>query len=447
MRIKSGFLVPALLILVSCTEPSQIGANFFNEGDLTIVSTDTLTLDVSTVTADSVVTLSSPRLLVGYHNDLELGKIRAAAYFRAEPRSLNNDGESLSYTLSKESTEYLGTSLVLWYDGYSYYDTADYQTLFVHQLFEEIETEDDGSLYNTSSTKYWASPLGKLVFKPKPISGESIEIPWVNSEDDDAFDPGRAIYEEAISDDNDLAVVATFVDDFLKGIVLLPDTTVSGSILGFDTNAEIRVHYLDKSVVPSEEKYLTFFVSGLRYNEIKADRRSNPLGVLTDSRQFLSSNLTSQLSYIQGGAGLYMRVEIPYLRSILVDNPDLILTQALLTFYPKHNSHRINTGFPERLKVYAVNQRNEVTADFLSTNAVEGFVFITLDTDLNRDTYYQVNVLPFIQSQLALEENNDNALLFSLDEESRSLTVGRLILGNQNSESEMKLRLSFAVVR
>lgn len=140
-------------------------------------------------------------------------------------------------------------------------------------------------------------------------------------------------------------------------------------------------------------------------------------------------------------------MEIPYLRSILVDNPDLILTQALLTFYPAHNSHRINTGFPEKLKVYAVNQRNEVTSDLLSTNTVEGFAFITLDMDLNRNTYYQVNVLSFIQSQLELEEYNDNALLFTLDQDTRSLTVGRLLIGNQNSESEMTLRLSLAVVR
>ena len=41
---------------------------------------------------------------------------------------------------------------------------------------ENIEVADDGYLYNTSSFNYNETPVGNLLFYPKPSSGQKLEI-------------------------------------------------------------------------------------------------------------------------------------------------------------------------------------------------------------------------------------------------------------------------------
>lgn len=429
-----------LTILFSCNETSEIGAGFFKEGNLGLAYTDTLTLKVSTITADSITTGSASRLLVGNHTDVDLGKITAAAYFQLEPRSSNTEGESIGYSLEDLSTDYSRTSLVLWYDSYSYYDTSEYQTIYVHRLTEEIESADDGYLYNTTITRFEENPIGQATFRPKPNSDQSIEIPLVD-------ELGQTIYNDAVLGDGNLSTTATFVENYLKGLSLRPETSESKAVLGFNTNAELRIYYLDRSVVPSEERYLTYFVSSTRYNQIASARGSSALSTISSSRESLSSNLTNRKSYIQGGAGLSTRIEVPYLRSILLDNYNLVLTQAILSIKPVKDSDEENAALPQLLKLYAVNHRNEIYADLLSIENEERFVSLNIDTDLDRDTKYSADVSGFIKSQLQIEEFNNNAMLLSLNSTDFNATVNRLYVGDQKNEYEMNLTLHFAYVR
>lgn len=428
----------ALLVLIGCTEPSEIGGSFFKEGSLGVVYTDTLSLHVSTVISDSLVTGNSSRLLIGYHADTDLGKVYSSAFFQLEPKYSDNE-EVFVYDLSDISTDYLKTTLILYNDSYSYYDTLNYQTLYVHELKNKIETEEDGYLYNTSKTDFYNAPLGQLTFRPRPNSRDSIEIPLADY-------LGTIIYEMAVNADESLSNADVFTEDILNGLVILPDTTVDGAILGFDTKAELRVHYLDRSVVPSAEKYIRFFVSS-HYNQIISKRDATPLNELVTHKESLSSSLTSRKAYIQGGVGLSTRVEIPYLKSTLIDNPDLIFTRAYLTFKPVKGINKNNTSLPLQLKAYAVNKKNEVYADLLSSEEEEGFVYLFADTDLDRDTYYKIDVTYFIKNQLAIEEFNSNALLFSLKTEELNNTVNRAYVGDQKSDFDMELKLYYTVVR
>jgi Domain of unknown function (DUF4270) len=416
--------------------PSEIGSDFFREGSLDVVYTDTLSLQVSTTIVDSLITSNTGRLLVGYHNDEDLGSIYAASFFQVEPKS-SIEG---SYFLDQASTDYLRTTLTLWYDGYSYYDTLNNQSLLVHQLADEIELYDNGYLYNTSATKYSSTPLGQLTYKPKPLSGDSIEVPL-----SDLF--GSSIYNRSILEDENLTSTDDFVKNILKGLAVVPDITVNDAMVGFDTRAEVRVYYRDRSVVPSEENYLRFFVSTLQYNQIKANRTLTPLQSLTTSKEKLSTSLTNRKTYAQGGSGLYIRVEIPHLKTILIDNPKLIITEADLTFKPIKNTYRNNEPLTPRLKLYAANENNRIYAEFVSTVEGEGYANLIEDRDLERDTYYKANVTEFIKAQLATEENNKNALLLSLSNEELQSTVNRLYVGDQKNDYSMELKVYFAVIR
>ncbi|MCZ8216491.1 MAG: hypothetical protein O9262_09655, partial [Cyclobacteriaceae bacterium] len=71
--MKTIYCLLIIILWCSCNETSEIGAGFFKEGNLGLNYTDTLTLKVSTVTADSIVTGAATRLLVGNHVDDDLG--------------------------------------------------------------------------------------------------------------------------------------------------------------------------------------------------------------------------------------------------------------------------------------------------------------------------------------------------------------------------------------
>jgi hypothetical protein len=438
--MKTVYCLLIIALWCSCNETSEIGGDFFKEGSLGLTYTDTLTLKVSTVTADSIITGASTRLLVGNHVDDDLGRITAAAYFQVTPQSTNSEGSANEYSLEGIATDYVKTALVLWHDTYSYYDTSNYQTIYVHQLLDEITAADDDKLYNTTKNLYDPDALGQLTFKPKPNQTEPIEIPL-----SDVL--GETIYNDAVLGLEELATEATFNDNYLTGLLLRPDTNESKAVLGFDTKAELRIYYLDRSVVPSEEKYLTYYVSATRYNKIDTDRGSSALATISTSREAVSSTLTNRRSYIQGGSGLSMRIEVPYLRSILLDNDNLVLTQGILTIKPVKEAEEVNTALPQLLKLYAVNKRNEIYADLLSIEDEERFVTLIVDNDLGRETNYRADVSGFIKSQLQIEEFNNNAMLLSLNPSEYATTVNRLYSGDQNNKYEMKLLLHFAYVR
>jgi len=439
MKFTRSVLGLIFAFTISCNEPSAIGSDFFENGSLDIIYTDTLSLIVSTTVVDSIATNGKSRLLVGHHTDDDLGVITASAFFQLEPRTSDNK-EFSTYNLEDISSDYLRTTLTLWYDSYSYYDTLENQTFYVHQLSNEIELHEDDNLYNISETSYDPLPLGQLSFKPRPVSGDSIEIPISDL-------LGGDIYNRAIVGDDQLASTDDFVEEILKGLVVLPDITKNGAVLGFDTEAELRVYYLDRTTVPNEERYIRFFVSSLRYNQVRADRSLTLLNDLVTLTEPINSSLTNQKAYVQGGSGLYIRVEIPHLKTILIDNPELIITQADLTFKPIKNSFTENTPLPSQLTLYAVGKSNKIYAVLSNSETGTGFANLIEDNDLGRDTYYGANVVEFIKSQLATEEFNSNALLLSLSDTELQSSVNRLYVGNQLSDFDMELKVYFAVIR
>jgi hypothetical protein len=294
MRIVRLFSGIMFLVFGSCTEPSQIGTNFFREGSLGIFYTDTFSLKVSTLTSDSKVTGNLARPLLEYQQHNELEEIYSSAFFQMEPRSTDSKGELTIYNLDNKSTYYNKTSLVLRNDSFSYYDTTCYQTLYASELADEIEAEENRNLYNTTNTKVNTSPIVQLLFRPASKSGESIEISLSDR-------LGNVTNLRTFVGDHDLSLKEQFVEDVLKGLVLVPDTTVSRVVVGLNCNTKLRVLYLDCSIVPHEEKYFRFFVSSRCFNNFSAGKISSPLQLLKTQKESISSVIINRKAYITDG--------------------------------------------------------------------------------------------------------------------------------------------------
>lgn len=413
------FIIP-LLFLNSCTEaPSGIGSDFFRNGDLNVIYIDTVTLEVSTVQFDSLITTSPSRFLIGTHDDTDLGKVSCIPFFQVAPAS--------ELTLDEDFTSFTKAVLTLSYDGYSFYDTTKQMTVKVHRLNEEMETIE-GNLYSTNSFSYDDAPMGSLTFTPRPNRSDTLEIPLSD-------DFGKEIIRLAQKSHEDVSSTAAFLEYFY-GVAIVPAASQEGPVVGFSTNSEIRIYYMDKSKTPGEEKYLVLSTgSNLRFNHLTTDKSLTNLSTLTQQRYHLRSSLTNKRAYLQSGAGLALRIGMPYLREILTKNENLIITDAILEFVPIKEIHDSNTPLPSALLINAVNYRN------LSYGSYPYQAQLIEDPYLGRDTHYSVNVKDFILQQLAIEEFNDNALLFTLSDPDFQSSVNRIYVGDQKNDYEMKLKI------
>ncbi len=429
----NGWKIIQLLVVfvfAACSEPSQIGTSFFQDGDLNISYVDTVTVKASTVIYDSLATNSTSRLLIGHHTDEQLGTLTCKAYLSFSP-----DG---STTLKEISTVYSRVTLNLILDHYSYYDTTVRQRFYVSELEQKIVLGDDGQLYNTSELAYQQNPIGQIEFASLPNKNDTLEIPL--------SDPlGIQLYNLAKVSSASVTETGEF-QKLIKGLVVHPDPSINAAVLGFTASAQLRVYYIDKTVRPTEEKYISFSVkstsqTNLYFNEVKCDRSLTNLKGLQSYRYPIASDSTGQKVYIQGGAGLAIRVELPYIKEILRDNKNLMLSEAVLEFRPLDNSDHNNESYPSNLEVNYVNHKNEVIS------SSSGAATLVDDLILGKDIYYQVDIRDFIKLQLSINESNHNALLFSLPSADRASTVTKLYAGDQKNKYKMKVKMNVVTVK
>ena len=322
MRGKIVFFLFFLLTgLSECTTSvSEIGADFFtNKNTFNISYLDSMTLKVSTVLRDSLITSNTSRILVGFQQDEKLGTITSEGVLQV--------GLPGVVKLDNTATEYVGLRLHLKKDGYYFYDTTRSQTISVYQLTKKLVAYT-GRYYNTSkfSIDRSAPPLGSLTFLPRPKhTADSLEIPLSD-------DLGRQLMEMARTGDPRLANNLEFMK-FFKGLALIPDTLNSRAFIGFQSAAvqskpldkplELRLYYNDRSTTPTTLRHVSFTIgTNVYFSHIHSWKEATPLSALKKARQAVSSKLTDHEGYIQCGTGLAMRIEnLTCIHSVITTRP------------------------------------------------------------------------------------------------------------------------------
>ncbi|HEX5167941.1 MAG TPA: DUF4270 family protein [Cyclobacteriaceae bacterium] len=420
--------VAFVAIAISCgVESTEIGSDLFTGGAIDISYVDSATVSLSTIKFDSLVTSAANRVMIGSYEDERLGRTTAASFMAFTiPSNIGFEEDDESHL----DFDYL--ALVLKYDDYYYADTTSALTLNVHRLTQEISGDDYGYLYNTSTFEHEENSLGSLTFLPRPTKEDSIEI-----------ELSDALGEELLAKMFDNDEVITSQTEFLKyfhGLYVVPDTSSSASVVGFSNAPELRLYYRDKSLVPSTQKYIAFNASTENVcTWIHGNRTTTPLAALRTSRDKMSAVETNNESYMQAGAGMALRVDMPYLRS-LTQAENFYVSKAILDLYPISKSHTSSSPLPASLVVHSYDKRNTLYGSFEATATLYE------DTDLQRDTYYQFDVTSFVRDQMALEEFNENGLVLTLADPDYRNTINRLYMANAGNGYKTKLRIYFATL-
>ncbi|MDN5205439.1 DUF4270 family protein [Fulvivirgaceae bacterium BMA10] len=423
------FWLIATMNIVACTEEEPtIGLQFIDQTSFELASVDTITLEMSTVLLDSVPTSNAGQLLIGQYNDPDFGLVKASSYFKYETITKSD--------LEPEDVRYDSAMIHLSYTGYNYNDTTLIQTFRIYELAEEMKpNEDDNLYYNTSSfaIKYedgTNAPIGELNFIPHPHAGEEIEIRISDR-------LGSAIFNEIFDSDNSLS---TEFSDFSHGFRIETDDNGT-AILGLNTDVQFVIYYTDFTTIPSRDETIVLTSQGQSFTNMELDRNNELIRAIVDGENELNTTDAGNLAYMMGGVGLGIRIDLPYVKNILLDNPNIAIDNVWLSLKPALKKYNSNRPLPDTLQYTIVNHDNDAIF------AGEAFPLFE-DDEFDQDTQYLFSIKDFVELQLSIQEENKNGILITLTSGNNYGSLENLIVGDtENDEYESNMMLNLIQVK
>jgi hypothetical protein len=435
---KFLILIFSGLLIVSCDSDTDVGEFVVGADYLAIknkvISIDTVTVDVSTIKLDSLVTSNESRILVGNYEDPLFGKVKADSYFQVLTTAFN----LYSQNSDTDATGYVFDSIamVLKYDDYYYADTTKVQTLSIHRILKNFKPNlNDASFYNNSSLNYNDASIGTISYRPKPIANDSINVKLSN-------DFGLELFNKFKN--NEITNSEEFAD-YLKGFMITSTSNTSTSVIGFNLSSVLRLYY-SKGTAATEESYIKDFTildPSKQFNAISSDRAGTLIQDLPLSKMKLSSVYTGNKGFIQSGTGIVCRVDFPNIKQLKYLSDKGAIVDAKLIIKPAKNSYSKMFPLPEKLSVYVVDNLNRIKTTLADSNGTSLVAVLNNANDEFDETVgYELSLGSFLQKEMLKESDSKSGLLFTLPVLSK--IVDRVVLGDQtNKESKMKLQIYY----
>ncbi len=389
-----GILI--LLIFLSCSPDNQsfdIGGKYVDVRT-TLSYIDTLTVNSYTIKLDSLRTSGlsdGGSVTVGNYHDPEIGDISASSYFTV----------TLPGTRTVPSSAVFDSlTLVMVDNNYSTGDTLVPLTLHVHRLQETLKTREDNYLYNTSRFNYFAEPLGSLTFKPRPNYHDTLSIRLSD-------ELGNELLQLFLDKDERSQELANWLL-FFKGLTIQSDAG-DKAILGFSTSVStpamrLYYHYVDFTNISDHRDFAIFGFTVTQFNHYEI---SNPvISLPKNQKEKVPARLNEKQTYSQAGTGIVTRLEIPYLKNLLLVHDNIQILKAELILEPARNTYK-TIHLPERIGLYASDNLNRFGSVIFNVSSGSPLIgSLVIDQVYQEDTRYTFDVTNFIQTKI-MEATDD----------------------------------------
>ncbi|KQB40608.1 DUF4270 family protein [Flavobacterium aquidurense] len=424
--------------VISCGTDSDagefvVGSDYLALGNKVILI-DTVTVDMSTINFDSLVTSNQSRILIGNYDDAIYGKVKSNSYFQlaSESYTLNSSGSDT------ETTNYVFDSIamILKYDNYYYGDTTKVQTFDIHRLTQRVKPNtDDNNFYNNSALSYNDESLGTISYRPRPTEKDSVNIKM-----SDAF--GAALFQKLKK--REITDFDSF-NEYLKGLVLVPSTSNSSSVIGFHVaTSKVRLYYSKYQADTEEVPFILDFTildATKQFNSISLDKTGTLLQNLPVSSSKLSSVLTNQQGFIQSGTGVACRIDFPNIKQLKYISEKGTIVDAQLLLKPVNNTYSERYPLADSLKIYVGDNLNRISGSLVNSAGTAVFGMLNKKTDeFNENVGYTVSVGNFLQKEMIKASDSKSSLILTLPGISKS--VNRVVLGDQkhlNNKIQLKI--------
>ena len=394
---------------------------------------DTLTVEVSTINFDSLVTSSQSRILIGNYTDPILGKVKSESYLELTPDTYNlgssSDTETVNYVFDS-------IAMILKYDRYYYGDTTKTQTLNIHQLTQKIKPNiDDDSFYNNSTLTHYSNSIGSRTFYPRPIGKDSVNIQMDASFGKNLFDKLK----------NNAFTSSDEFNDYFRGIVIKPSTANSSNVVGFTTACVMRMYYRQANANSEETYTKDFKIADLtkQFNNISLDKTGTIIQNLPDSRNKLSSELTNNSAFVQSGTGVACRIDFPFIKQLKYISEKGAIVDAELIIKPIKNSASALYPIKDSLQVYECDHLNRISKILTNSDGSQMLAKLNNTPDeFNENIGYTINIGSFLHQEMKKTYANKSSLILTFPNISKG--VNRIVLGNQkNAENKLQLKIYY----
>lgn len=418
--------------------------------DFAVLFADTVTIKLSTIGTDSLMTGAASRMLLGTYKDPYFGRVKTMSFFQAT----RDEGANIV-----QEAEYDSLILALRYDNaYSYGDSTKPMHLTVHRLLSNIL--DKSAYWNHNSTAYDPTPIGKATIIARPRT-----TPFLKIRLSDVL--GKQVFEKAKSNQ----LTGTDWLNLVNGLVVVPAATDNGPIVGFkwggnlEDTTSVQLHYHTPSV-SEYKKDSTIFKIKASYNQTVADPAGTQLAKLPDNKRLsLPSSQTANQAFMQAGTGIMIRVDLPYLNNFKYTQYTAI-NKAYLRVKPLRASVTNAFRVPPVLYLYRLDKNNQFYTDangaplavtlLGSGGGVSSIYFNDL---IKNEQYYRFDISSFATEIMVSQTNDIGGFIIRSSPFGSSGTfrdagsefaksVDRLVVGDQlNADKGVELELYYTRVK
>jgi hypothetical protein len=397
-----------------------------------LVMVDTFSIQLSTVYIDSIRTSGTGTLLAGVCDDDETGRIISKSYFQF--------GLPNNYNIA-DNEHYDSISLVLTYNNYSYGDTTLSNIFTIHQLTEELSLNERNYFYNTSSFNYDPMSIGSIRFNPRPVMKHRLEISLKK-------ELGKEMFDYLNGELSDEITETDFLNRY-KGMVIVPSETEGNSILGYttsDSTLYLKIYsHISKLETEYKEIILPMVNNDLQFNQIICDWSNNPVFENNIQKIEIPVSETNNMAFIQGGLGLFTKINFPFLPYI-VELSNSILVRALLYFEPIGGNIK-DLQSTDEIRIFKTGRNNEMGAVLVDMDGYEIQANFYLDEFYDEETYFVIDITQFMRDELKYNYiYPEMALSVGFSSSYMSKSLDKIILGgSQNELNNLKLELTFLI--
>ena len=419
--LKSIFRITTLIIIVSlfsaCKKNwNDLGSQLIDQGDLILISFDTLEIKTSIHTEDSLSSLNTATSYLGSIYETDFGLSNAAIYseFRIPSSEVvfGEDAVADSMILSLKINSYYG-------------DTSSTLNINVHEMLEQISTSETDSLGEESTITFYSNQdfeidnisLATLAYTADPTSNTSINIALTND-----------LAQSFLDASSENFVDNTAFQEFFKGLYITCEQIGEGGVLYeldlLNELSKISLHY-HNSVSDS----LTYDFQ-INSNADKMTRWSHDYS--STNIEALLEEESIDIGYIQGGAGLRTYLTLPSLASLKDSNYVIHKAELSIPYFFSENDSLFS--IPNKLGLAAVNSEGKLELLTEDQNVQGASYFDGNANELNQT--YTFNIARYIHKVIAEGYTNKLALYVPTS----VLNPERVLLSN-GTENSISLKL------
>jgi len=419
--LKSIFRITTLIIIVSlfsaCKKNwNDLGSQLIDQGDLIIISFDTLEIKTSIHTEDSLSSLNTATSYLGSIYETDFGLSNAAIYseFRIPSSEVvfGEDAVADSMILSLKINSYYG-------------DTSSTLNINVHEMLEQISTSETDSLGEESTITFYSNQdfeidnisLATLAYTAEPTSNTSINIALTND-----------LAQSFLDASSENFVDNTAFQEFFKGLYITCEQIGEGGVLYeldlLNELSKISLHYHNSA---SDSLTYDFQINS---NADKMTRWSHDYS--STNIEALLEEESIDIGYIQGGAGLRTYLTLPSLASLKDSNYVIHKAELSIPYFFSENDSLFS--IPNKLGLAAVNSEGKLELLTEDQNVQGASYFDGNANELNQT--YTFNIARYIHKVIAEGYTNKLALYVPTS----VLNPERVLLSN-GTENSISLKL------